>query len=103
MEVKSPTSFISDIEQNCPLGYTEKAGDIGGHGMEKIQLSSIEKCADLCSYNQTDCCVFEYSPSKTECQLHRKCVPDSCVPFDDYVFCQSSKLDVIFLCFFGKI
>ena len=58
--------------------------------MEKLQASSIEKCADLCSINST-CCVFEYSPSKTECQLHKNCDPDSCVPFDDFVFCENSK------------
>ena len=87
------TLFITDNEQKCPLGYIEKAGDISGHGMEKLLASSIEKCADLCSINST-CCVFEYSPSKTECQLHKNCDPDSCVPFDDFVFCENSKYSV---------
>ena len=73
----------------CPAGYIEKSGDIVGPGIY-YHVKSIDECAHQCSITP-DCCVFEYSSSKHDCQLHKKCVPDYLGPDPNYVFCQSSK------------
>ena len=70
----------------CSAGYLLQSGDIIGHGIGEDLASSVEECANWCSDNSA-CCVFEYSPSTKQCQLHKECHPNH-AQYGDFMFCR---------------
>ena len=90
------TFFITDGP--CPAGYDLELADRVGAGFEYHYIESVEECSNFCTANK-DCCSIEYSPTRLQCNLHKECLPDSQVPYQDYMSCKKSKFNYIYVCF----
>ena len=69
----------------CGDGFTLKPGDIPGYGFSATTESKIIGCSNRCMH-MSDCCSFEYSPTKKRCNLNRDCEPTESA-YQDYAFC----------------
>ena len=77
-----------DVERNFRFRFVERCMNFFHDFMIVNQrlASSVEECANWCTWD-LDCCVFEYSPSSKQCQLHKKCHPNH-AQYGDFMFCR---------------
>lgn len=73
---------------DCATGYTEKLGDVAGHGTingkggESEVVAKCDECATLCN-NEILCKSYECSATMLKCNLNTLALPTSSTPFRD--------------------
>jgi len=75
----------------CELGYTHKAGDIGGWGKVNgvgggVKVSNCDGCGALCSAQGSACGSYECSPTELKCNLNSSSKPTQ-GDYKNYAFC----------------
>ena len=83
---------LSGPTGHCPFSYIYAGGDVPGYGIGNgiFSVENISSCAGHCAAN-SNCCSFEYSPSKKNCNLNTECQPTTEV-HEDYNFCVKGNL-----------
>uniref|UniRef100_A0A7S1WGR0 EF-hand domain-containing protein n=1 Tax=Alexandrium catenella TaxID=2925 RepID=A0A7S1WGR0_ALECA len=77
----------------CPDGFQYFSGDAPGFDQfgheDKLKRKSVEACAKECTKTSL-CQSFEWSPTKTQCNLNKVSEPKA-AKFMDFVFCKRLK------------
>ena len=68
----------------CPAGYYYKYGN-DMNSQDQEDKMTLEQCGEACT-NSTECCSFEWSPSREVCGFNKGCIPTH-VQYKDNIFC----------------